>query len=86
MMRVHAMTLVAGALGALAVVGIASATPLSNAAAGLKLNAGNSSLIERVHGCNHVCRRGPVPEWAGVVEWHRHVGQFCRPIHCTPGE
>jgi hypothetical protein len=86
MTKVHAMTLVAGTLGVSALVGIASATPLGHAAAGLKLNAGNSSLIEQTHGCNHVCRRGLVPEWGNVTEWHRHVGPFCRPIHCIPGE
>jgi hypothetical protein len=66
----------------------ANATPLGNAAAGFKVNAakasaGSASVIQ-VHGCNHACLRGPVPEWGGVVSWHRHVGRFCRPIECIP--
>lgn len=82
-MRVYATisigVLLAGALG------IAHAVPLSSGAAGLKADAaGTSRFIEQVHGCNRTCQRGPVPEWAGVIRWHRHVGDFCRPIACTP--
>jgi len=73
--------LVAGISALGIAIGIANATPLSRAAAALKVDA--TSLIQ-VHGCNHTCRMAPVPEWGGVVAWHRHVGRFCRPISCTP--
>jgi hypothetical protein len=87
MTRIFAIAVITGTLvaGALTLgVGTAGTTPLSNAAAALKANAATSSLIEQIHGCNRACLRGPVPEWSGVVSWHRHVGKFCRPIECTP--
>jgi hypothetical protein len=63
--------------------GAANATPLGNAAAGLKTTAENSNLIDQVHHCNKACMRGPVEEWGGAVRWHRH-NRACRPIHCAP--
>jgi hypothetical protein len=87
-MRFHPMSsagvLIASVFGLGVVNGIANATPLSTPTAAFKATATDSGFIELVHGCNQVCMRGPVPEWSGVVRWHRHVGKFCRPIECTP--
>jgi len=35
------------------------------------------SLVQKVHGCHRVCRRGP----RGV--WHRHVGPYCTWRRCV---
>jgi hypothetical protein len=79
MTRLTIGALLAGTL-AFAVAGLANATPLGSASAGLKVN--DLSVIEYVHHCNHVCVRGAVEEWGGEVRWHRHVGRACRPVHC----
>ena len=82
-MRIHGMTLTAGAL----LLGLATATqamPLTNSAVGLKAAADDTALIEHVDACNRVCRKAPVPEWGGAVRWHRHVGKACRPARCSP--
>lgn len=84
MTRLHGLMLTAGTLAFVIVTGMAEAIPLTNSAAGLKAAADESSLIEQVHHCNRVCRKGPVEEWGGGVRWHAHVGKACRPVHCTP--
>jgi hypothetical protein len=86
MMRFQGLSLIGGALAFALTIGVAQATPLSNAAAGVQSAAGNtgdSSLIP-VHECNRVCERAPVEEWGGAIRWHRHVGKECRPVHCRP--
>jgi hypothetical protein len=48
-------------------------------------NAANGmDMIQNVHSCNRICRRGPVEEWGGAVRWHRHVGPACRVVRCRP--
>ena len=84
MTRLHGLSVAAGALAFGIVTGTAQATPLSNAAAGVKAAAEADSNIVPVHGCNRVCERGPVEERGGTVMWHRHVGKACRPVSCTP--
>jgi hypothetical protein len=80
--RFHGMTTVALMFGVMTVT--AQATPLTNSAAGLKAAADDATVIEHVDACNRVCRKGPVEEWGGAVRWHRHIGNACRPIRCTP--
>jgi hypothetical protein len=62
----------------------AQAVPLAGSAAGLNAAANETGLIAHVDACNRVCRKGPVEEWGGAVQWHRHVGKACRPVKCTP--
>jgi hypothetical protein len=81
-MRFHAMT--AGVLALGLMTAMAHATPLMNSAAGLKAAADDTTVIEHVDACNRACRKGPVEEWGGAVRWHRHIGNACRPIRCTP--
>jgi hypothetical protein len=83
-MQLGRLTLTATALAVSLVAGSAQAIPLATLAAGMKAAAEGSSLIERVDGCNRVCQNGRVQEWGGIVRWHRHVGNACRPITCTP--
>jgi hypothetical protein len=62
----------------------AQALPLAGSAAGLNAAVKETGLITHVDACNRVCRKGPVEEWGGAVQWHRHVGKACRPVKCTP--
>ena len=83
MIRIQGLSLIGGALAFGLAIGMAQATPLSSAVAGIQAAAGDASLVQ-VHECNRVCERGPVEEWGGATRWHRHVGKACRPVHCTP--
>jgi hypothetical protein len=62
----------------------AEAVPLAGSAAGLNAAAKETGLVAQVDACNRVCRKGPVEEWGGTVQWHRHVGKACRPVKCAP--
>ena len=62
-----------GAAGPLAQSGIAMANAIKQ-----------SSVLDMIHGCHRVCRRGPVGvgHWS---PWHRHVGPRCRIVTgCNP--
>jgi hypothetical protein len=77
------VTLVAAAAAALA-FGAANATPLSDAAAGFKATAEDSSLIEHVHHGSTACKRGRVKEWDNAIAYHRHDCSTCPATHCRP--
>jgi hypothetical protein len=74
----------AGALALGLACATAQAVPLAGSAAGLNAAANQTGLVEHIDACNRVCRKAPVPEWGGAVQWHRHVGKACRPVKCTP--
>jgi hypothetical protein len=82
MRRIYGLVLGTVALGTVA--GMASAMPLSQSAAGVNAAINDSGLVEQVHACNRVCRKGAVEEWGGAVAWHRHVGKACKPVKCSP--
>jgi hypothetical protein len=82
MNRVFGPVLGIAALGTVA--GVASAMPLAWSAAGVNAAINASGLVEQVHVCNRVCRKGAVEEWGGAVAWHRHVGKACKPVKCSP--
>jgi hypothetical protein len=83
-MRCMTLAIIGGAVAFGLVTGVAKATPPIGAANAIKSATPTSNMILQVDGCNRYCKRGEVPEWGGVVRWHRHVGQFCKPIACIP--
>ena len=60
------------------------AGPLAQSADAIAKGAITIDEVVKVHGCNRVCRLGPVPRWGGIVRWHRHVGPAREPIRCGP--
>ena len=90
MRRLFGLTLAAAALafgvvtGTAAAMAHSSSTAGANAAAELPLSSFSTGAYAAAEGCHRMCERHAVPEWGGIVRWHRHVGAACRPIHCTP--
>jgi hypothetical protein len=70
------------ALGFMPDAGVA--VPLAQSMQPTKTAARHMDMIEGVHRCNRICRRGPVEEWGGLVRWHLHVGPQCRVVRCRP--
>jgi len=62
----------------------AQAEPVAQSGAVPLKTASDAGVVRLADACNRACRRGPVEEWGGKVQWHKHVGPACRPVHCTP--